>query len=379
MIYFDNSATTKPFQEVIESFVKVSNEFFGNPSSLHGMGANAEKLLSQARKQIAGILQVKESEVFFTSGGTEGNNIAIKGAALSRSGRGKHIITTEIEHASVRAACEQLEAEFGFEITYLKPGREGKVSLTDLKQAVREDTILVSIMHVNNEVGSIQPIEEIGAILKEYPNALFHVDHVQGAGKIPLHFKNTDIDLCTLSAHKFHGLKGTGVLFIKEGLRLFPLFSGGSQESGIRSGTENVAGAVSVAKALRLVNENRESSRQIKEVNTYLRECLAQINGIEINSPEDAVSHILNFSLPGIKSEVFVHALEERNIFVSTTSACSSRKKSVSKTVYSMFASEERAESTVRISLSFQNTMQEAQAVVQAITETVSKLKSIMR
>ncbi|RFU66153.1 cysteine desulfurase [Peribacillus saganii] len=379
MIYFDNSATTKPYREVIESFVKVSEDYFGNPSSLHGLGANAEKLLSQARKQIAGLLSVKEAEVFFTSGGTEGNNIAIKGSVLSRSGRGKHIITTEIEHASVRAACEQLEAEFGFEVTFLKPDRDGKISPKDLKEALREDTILVSVMHVNNEVGSIQPIEDIGAILKEYPNALFHVDHVQGAGKIPLNLKNSGIDLCTLSAHKFHGLKGTGIIFIKEGIRLFPLFSGGSQESGIRSGTENVAGAVSVAKALRMVTEDRNSNNRLKEVNSYLRESLDAINGIEINSPAEAVSHILNFSLPGIKSEVFVHALEERNIYVSTTSACSSRKKSVSKTVYSMFDSEERAESTVRISLSYQNTLQEARAVVQAIAETVSKLKSVMR
>ena len=214
MIYFDNSATTKPFPEVIDSFVKVSADYFANPSSLHAFGGQAEKLLSQARTQAAKLLSVKSNELIFTSGGTEGNNLAVKGSALFYKNRGKHVITTEIEHPSVKEPFKQLEA-IGFDVTCIPVDSNGRVNVTDIEQAIRHDTILVSVMHVNNEVGSIQPIKEIGRLLQNYPKIVFHVDHVQGIGKVPLKLNECHIDLCTISAHKFHGLKGTGLLYIQ--------------------------------------------------------------------------------------------------------------------------------------------------------------------
>ena len=229
MIYFDNSATTKPYQEVLDSFLKVSSTYFGNPSSLNGLGSQAEKLLTQAREQVADLLNVKTTEVFFTSGGTESNNLAVKGTALMHKQRGRHLITSSIEHPSVSKAMEQLE-ENGFEVTYLPVDNQGRVYIGDVEKAIRNDTILVSIMHVNNEVGTIQPIKEIGNLLKKYPHVLFHVHAVQGMGKIHLKLHGFGVDLCSLSAHKFHGLKGTGALFIREGIKLAPLLSGGEQE-----------------------------------------------------------------------------------------------------------------------------------------------------
>ncbi|MFD2972904.1 cysteine desulfurase family protein [Peribacillus deserti] len=381
MIYFDNSATTKPYKEVLDSFMKVSENFFGNPSSLHSLGAASEKLLSKSRQQIADLLQVKESEVLFTSGGTEGNNLAVKGTALIHAKRGKHMITTAVEHPSVLEAFRQLSEEFDFDVTYLEVDSQGRISAKDLLRSLRSDTILVSVMHVNNEVGTLQPIQEIGNILSKYPKVIFHVDYVQGAGKVPLDIKKCKIDLLTISAHKFHGLKGSGVLYIRDGVHISPLFSGGSQEWKFRSGTENVAGIVAMAKALRMTMEmrDREISKMIK-VRNQLKEGLNKIEGTVINSPEkDSAPHILNFSIPGLKSEVFVHALEEKNIFVSTTSACSSKRKTISSTVLAMFKDEARAESTVRISLSYHNTAAEAESVIAAAKEAIIKLREVMR
>ncbi|MBM7692904.1 cysteine desulfurase [Peribacillus deserti] len=381
LIYFDNSATTKPYKEVLDSFMKVSENFFGNPSSLHSLGAASEKLLSKSRQQIADLLQVKESEVLFTSGGTEGNNLAVKGTALIHAKRGKHMITTAVEHPSVLEAFRQLSEEFDFDVTYLEVDSQGRISAKDLLRSLRSDTILVSVMHVNNEVGTLQPIQEIGNILSKYPKVIFHVDYVQGAGKVPLDIKKCKIDLLTISAHKFHGLKGSGVLYIRDGVHISPLFSGGSQEWKFRSGTENVAGIVAMAKALRMTMEmrDREISKMIK-VRNQLKEGLNKIEGTVINSPEkDSAPHILNFSIPGLKSEVFVHALEEKNIFVSTTSACSSKRKTISSTVLAMFKDEARAESTVRISLSYHNTAAEAESVIAAAKEAIIKLREVMR
>ncbi|NHM30610.1 cysteine desulfurase family protein [Neobacillus terrae] len=380
MIYFDNSATTKPYKEVLESYIKVSNDFFGNPSSLHGLGGQAEKLLSQARMQIANLLNIKPGELFFTSGGTESNNMAVKGAALMYKGRGKHLITTEIEHPSVNGAMEQLK-DLGFEISYLPVDSTGRVKVEELKSAIRDDTILVSVMHVNNEVGTIQPIKEIGEVLKEYPKILFHVDHVQGVGKVPLDFQECGIDLCSISAHKFHGLKGTGALFIREGLKLAPLLSGGNQENRLRSGTENVPGLVAMAKALRMEFSNRTHYvDQMLSWNAHIRKTLGKIEGVAIHTPvSDSAPHILNFSISGIKAEVFVHSLEEKDIFVSTTSACSSKKKTPSKTLLAMGVPRPMAESAIRISLSFDNTEQEAILAAAAIEETARKLGRIMQ
>jgi len=379
MIYFDNSATTKPYKEVLDSFLTVSSEYFGNPSSLHSMGGQAEKLLFQAREQVAKLLNVKSSEIYFTSGGTESNNIAIKGAALLNRNKGRHLITTSVEHASVRAAMEQLEHE-GFEITYLPVDENGRVRPNDVEQAIRKDTILISIMQVNNEVGTVQPIKEIGEMKKKHSHILFHVDTVQGIGKVPLSLYESSVDLCSLSAHKFHGLKGTGILFIREGARLAPLFSGGNQERKMRSGTENVAGAVALAKALRMTMGKSETGMErMKKIKSMLRSGLHEIEGVVVHTPiENSAPHIVNFSLSGMKSEVFIHALEQQGVFVSTTSACSSKKKSPSKTLLAMGVSESLAESAIRISLSFDNTEEEAKKAILVMKKTANQLRKVM-
>jgi len=380
MIYFDNSATTKPYKEVLESFITVSSNYFGNPSSLHGIGGQAERLLTQAREQVASLLKVKPSEVYFTSGGTESNNMAIKGAALLNRKKGNHIITSSIEHASVLAVMEQLAGE-GFDITYLPVDQDGRVSVDDVEKAIRKETILVSIMQVNNEVGTIQPISEIGDMLKRYSSILFHVDSVQAVGKVPLSLYANKVDFCSFSAHKFHGLKGTGVLYVREGVRLLPLLSGGNQERKMRSGTENVAGFVAMAKALRMTLEkSKQGITDMRKIQTSLRKGLADIEGVRIHTPlEGTAPHIVNFSIEGIKSEVFIHALEQEEVFVSTTSACSSKKKSPSKTLLSMGVPDKFADSSIRISLTFDNTEAEASAVITAIKKYANQLRKVMK
>jgi cysteine desulfurase len=379
MIYFDNSATTKPYQEVLDSFVKVSSTYFGNPSSLNRLGSQAEKLLTQARSQVADLLNVKTKEVFFTSGGTESNNFAIKGTALRQKNKGRHIITTCIEHPSVSKSMEQL-GENGFEITYLPVDKYGRVHVEDVEKAIRKDTILTSIMHVNNEIGTIQPVKEIGTMLKKnYPHIIFHVDAVQSIGKMPMNLYEFGVDLCSVSAHKFHGLKGTGALFIREGFTLAPLLSGGEQEWSMRSGTENVAGAVGMSKALRMTLERRtDGIEKMKRIHKILRDGLTEIDGIKIHTPDKNASfHILNFSILGIKSEAFIHALEQEGIYVSTTSACSSKKKLPSKTLLAMGVPRSSAESAIRISLSFDNTEEEAITVVGAVKWVSKKLERL--
>ncbi len=380
MIYFDNSATTKPFPEVIDSFIKVSAEYFGNPSSLHNFGGLAEKLLSQARSQAAKLLSVQQNEIYFTSGGTEGNNLAIKGAAFANNKSGRHLITTTIEHPSVRETIKQLES-FGFDVTEVPVDINGRVSVKTIENAIREDTILVSVMHVNNEIGTIQPIREIGQLLKQYPKIKFHVDHVQGVGKVPLNINDCHIDLCTISAHKFHGMKGTGLLFVRDGVKINPLLNGGGQEKNIRSGTENVAGAVSLAKALRLIMEKQQKEfAHLSLISKQLREGLSKIDGVAVNTPEThAAPHIINFSIPHLKSEVFVHALEEKDIYVSTTSACSSKQRTISSTLSAMGVPEERAGSAIRLSLSYTNTVDEVNTVLTATKETIEELRKVMK
>lgn len=378
MIYFDNSATTKPYAEVIDSFVKASSEYFGNPSSLHGIGAQAEQLLSHAREQMAGLLKVRKSEVYFTAGGTESNNLAIKGTAFKYMGRGRHLITTSIEHDSVKKAMEQLET-LGFEVTYLPVDKNGIVHVEDVQKALRKDTILTSVMYVNNEVGSIQPIKEIGHLLKGYPKTLFHVDAVQAVGKLPVDLRNSGVDLCSLSAHKFHGLKGTGALFMREGVQVAPLFSGGGQEFTVRSGTENVAGAVAMAKALRMTTERFESGvSNMANIQKMLKDGLRTVPGIQIHTPEvQAAPHIVNFTVQSLKSETFIHALEQKGIYVSTTSACSSKRKTPSRTLLAMGVSKDLAERAIRLSLSYENTEEEAKKFLSAVKQIVNQLGKV--
>ncbi|MED1203183.1 cysteine desulfurase family protein [Heyndrickxia acidicola] len=380
MIYFDNSATTKPYDEVLDAFIKISRNFFANPSSLHQLGSHADSLIGQARKQIAQLLKVNMNEVFFTSGGTEGNNLAIKGTALQYRNRGKHIITTATEHPSIYETCRQLE-DMGYQVTYLPVNKDGQISLGDLEAAITNETILVTLMHVNNEVGTIQPVREIGEMLKNYPKVLFHVDHVQGMGKIPLDLHKANIDFCTISAHKFHGLKGNGILYIREGVRISPLLSGGNQEGRMRSGTENTGGIVTMAKALRLIEDRRVS--EVESLLAIRNELLKQLNGIPAiqihTNPDVSAPHIVNFSVVGLKGEVMVHALEEEGIYVSTTSACSSKQKSLSRTLLEMGVSKHVAEGAVRVSLSYGNTLKEAEQFIRALKNVLGKYRDVMR
>lgn len=374
MIYLDNSATTKPDPSVLSSYQQAAESFFANPSSIHHLGGGAEELLFNAREQVSKLLGIKHEEVIFTAGGTEGNNLAIKGIALEHQNRGKHIITSQIEHPSVFDTCKSLE-RLGFEITYLPVDQNGVISIGDLEKAIRDDTILVSIMHVNNELGSIQPIKEIGEIVKNYPKLFFHVDNVQGLGKVHLDLVNSGIDLCTVSGHKIHGLKGTGILFVRKGTTLFPLFHGGSQEGSIRSGTENLAGAVSIARALRLALERRNQDQvHLKNMQQYLRSSLEKMDHVDINTPIEAAPHIMNISVHGIKPEIIIHTLGKQDIFISTKSACSSKQTDESRILAACGYPKERTTTALRISMSYHNKLEEIKIFLEALKQAIKQL-----
>ncbi|WP_102345274.1 cysteine desulfurase family protein [Bacillus sp. Marseille-P3661] len=380
MIYFDNSATTKPYAEVIDSYIKVAENFFGNPSSIHTLGSEAEKLLTQSRKLTAAMLNVNPSEIYFTSGGSEGNNLAIKGTSLEYQSRGKHMITTSVEHPSVLEAFKQLEY-LGFDITYLPVDKAGRVNIETLKSAIRKDTILVSIIHVNNEMGTIQPIAEIGKLLKDYPKILFHVDNVQGIGKVPLNISASGIDLCTFSGHKFHAMKGTGFIYIRDGVKLSAILSGGGQESGIRAGTENIAGIVSMTKALRMTLDKMATEiANLQVLKEMLITGLSKIDGIVINTPkEESAPHIVNFSIPKLKPEVLIQSLSKENIYVSTKSACSSKLAQASRILLEAGLGEEIAKSAIRVSFTFSNTAEEVNEFLNVLSQKLSKLQEVMR
>ncbi|MFA1821305.1 cysteine desulfurase family protein [Virgibacillus oceani] len=378
MIYLDNSATTKPNPDVLKSFQQVSTTYFANPSSIHTLGGQVEKLFVTARQQAAELLKVNQNEIVFTSGGTEGNNMAIKGVALEHQSRGKHIITTEIEHPSVYEACKSLE-NIGFEVTYLPVNEKGIISVDELVKAIRKDTILISIMHVNNEIGSIQPIHEIGDIAAKHPKLLLHVDDVQGVGKVPLKLHHSGIDLCTYSAHKIHGLKGTGILYVNNRTKLFPLFHGGDQEHAHRSGTENVAGAVAMVKALRLIKEIEKTEiDRLYRLQHHLQKELQNMDGVIVNTPENAAPHIMNFSVPGIKPEVMIHMLGEKNIFISTKSACSSKQKDESKILAACGFNKDIAMSALRVSLSYDTNKEEIESFLRVLQDAIIQFKQVM-
>lgn len=378
MIYLDNSATTKPDASILKSFEQVSENFFANPSSIHQLGGESERLLIKAKQQVAAILNVGNDEIIFTSSGTEGNNTAIKGIALEHQSRGKHIITTEIEHPSVHEACISLKG-LGFQITYLPVNQNGVISVTDLENAIREDTILISVMQVNNEIGSIQPIKEVGQIAKKHPKLFFHVDAVQGLGKVPLTLRDSGIDLCTFSGHKIHGLKGTGILFVNKHTRLFPLFHGGGQEQSIRSGTENLAGAVSLVKALRLIKEREKNElNNLYALQNFMRHELNEMVGVEVNTPKTAAAHIINFSVPGLKPEVIIHILGEQGIYISTKSACSSKQKDESKVLAACGFSKARTTSGLRVSMSYNTRKEEIIQFIQVLEKAIQQFKEVL-
>lgn len=375
MIYLDNSATTKIDSSVLDTFNKVNSMYFGNPSSLHELGETTTGLLTQSRNLIAETIDVKPEEIFFTSGGTEGDNWVVKGTAIEKIAFGKHLITSEIEHPAVLESVKQLE-NMGWEVTYLPVDSRGIISVEKLRRALREDTVLVSVMAVNNETGSVQPIEQIGEVLKDYPSIHFHVDAVQTVGKIDLKLgEQSRVDMAVFSGHKFHGPKGTGFVYVKKGRKLAPLLSGGGQEAGLRSGTENVPGIVAMAKALKLISEKQAGTQT--ELTLELKKYLDTKKNIEVFSPEQRAPHILCFGVKGIKGEVTVHALEKRGVYVSTTSACSSRKKVESSTLLAMGIPKSRAETAIRVSLSEDNTLAELKSFIKIFDEIYHSFKAI--
>lgn len=378
MIYFDNSATTKIYPEALETYQKVSEQYFGNPSSLHELGETTASLLTQSRKQVAELMGVNSNEIYFTSGGTEGDNWVIKGTAFEKAPYGKHLITSTIEHPAVRESMKQLE-KLGWEVTYLPVNKDGVISIEDLKEALRKDTVLVSIMAVNNEIGSVQPIEEISEVLKEYPSVHFHVDAVQSIGKIELTLgANSRIDMAVFSGHKFHAPRGVGFVYVKEGRQLSPLLSGGGQETGKRSGTENVPAIVAMAKSLRLVLNNHHEKRAYqKQLTDKLKQVVEKRDRIMIFSPNERAPHILCFGIQGIRGEVTVHALEKEGIFLSTTSACSSRSGTESSTLLAMDIPKEVAESAVRISLSDHNTDEEMNQFIETFDKVYKQFEQL--
>ena len=369
MIYFDNAATTKIYDDALTSYVQVSQKFFGNPSSLHQLGVDAFQVLTKARAQVASLLSVQPEEIFFTSGGTESNNWAIKGTALEKSVFGKHIITTKIEHPSVLQTCKQLE-RFGFEVTYLDVDSKGIVSVDQLKESIRKDTILVSVMAVNNEVGAVQPIAEIAKVLEEYPSIHFHVDAVQAVERASQLLSIGRIDLLSLSAHKFHGPRGVGIMYKKFGRKIQALLTGGGQEKGERSTTENLPGIVATTKALRMALEEKSVTGELR---SQLWNELATKPEIRIFSPEDGASHVLCFAIKGVRGEVVVHAFENHGIYISTTSACSSKKGDSSSTLYAMDVPTEWATGAVRVSFSNGNTKEEVEQFIDVLHQLMKQ------
>lgn len=378
MLYFDHCATTQPYDEVIEAIGEVMGKHYGNPSSIHKLGIDAERMLTKARDLIARLLETSPDEIVFTSGGTESNNLAVLGTALQYGGRGKHLITTAIEHASVYETFQYLERS-GYEVSYVSPDSTGKVSAQSVLEAVRDDTILVSVMHVNNEIGTIQPIEQIGRALQQNRRVLFHVDAVQSVGKIPVSPKQWGIDLLSVSAHKIRGPKGVGLLYKRKGIQLQPILLGGGQEGGLRSGTENVPGIVGFAKAFRMTMERREgAAARMAGLRSRLLSHFPHISGLVYNGSEsdaDMAPHIVHFSAPGIKSEVFVHALEEHDMYISTKSACSSGEDRPSRVLLALGADHSRASSGLRVSFSADHTPEQIDKLALAMASTMQQLR----
>ncbi|MDI6895513.1 MAG: cysteine desulfurase family protein [Bacillota bacterium] len=376
--YLDNAATTRVLPEVAEMMREIMVDHYGNPSSLHRLGLEAEKLVNQARERLAAVLGCTPAEVIFTAGGTEANALAIRGTAWMRHAEGRHLVTTRIEHPSVLQTCRMLEQE-GWEATYLDVDASGTVDLAQLERALRPTTVLVTVHYVNNEVGTVQPISAIAGILgtgKRRP--WLHVDAVQALGKLPVAVPDLGADLMSLSAHKVHGPKGTGALYARRGIRLRPLLAGGEQEFGLRAGTENVAGIAGFGLAAQLAEQSRPAAaahmRCLKaEMGTRLT---SEVAGCRVNGPppEQGAPHILNLRLPGMRGETMVHYLEERGVYVSTTSACASRRHPVSHVLVALGLSEEEAACSLRISLSRLNSLEEVTYAIGLIRQGVSEL-----
>lgn len=380
--YLDNAATTKAYEEVGNRVKEVLCDFYGNPSSLHRKGWEAEQIIKECKEQFAKFFHVEPKEIYFTSGGTESDNLGILGSARGNARRGRHIITTAIEHSAVLESMKQLEEE-GFEVTYLPVNKTGHISLEELKSCLREDTILVSIMEVNNEVGSVQPIEEIGKEIKKYSKEiLFHVDGVQGFGKTNLSFARCQVDLYSVSGHKIHGPKGVGLLYVKEKTKLKPLFFGGGQQRDVRQGTENVPGIAGMTLASQLILQNREEKiEEMYRKKKRLYEGLEPLGNVVLHGglEKGVAPHILSLGFEGIRSEVLLHALEERGIYVSAGSACASNHPKVSKVLKAMGVEPAFLESTLRFSMSEFTTVEEIDYTVETLYNIVPMLRRYRR
>lgn len=379
-VYLDNSATTMAYRSVGELVQKVMCEDYGNPSSMHNKGVEAEKYIKEAKETFARLWKVQEKEVYFTSGGTESDNMALIGAARANKRAGNHLITSSIEHPAIINTMRFLEEEEGFRVTYLPVDQYGRIRLDALQEALCEDTILVSIMYVNNEVGSVQPIQEAASIVKAYnKDILFHVDAVQGFGKYKIYPKKLKVDMCSVSGHKIHGPKGVGALYIGENVKIRPIVYGGGQQHDMRSGTENVPGIAGLGKAAELIYENHEEKiahiREIKD--HFIKRVMEEIPDVKDNSGD--APHVASISFLGVRSEVLLHALEEREIYVSAGSACSSNKPEVSGTLKGIGLTKEYYESTLRFSFSIFNTVEEADICVEALKELLPMLRRFTR
>ncbi len=381
-VYLDNSATTRCFDEVAQLMHKVMCGDYGNPSSMHRKGVEAEQYLRYAKETLARILKVNEKEILFTSGGTESDNIALIGAALANHRRGRHLITTAIEHPAILQPMAYLENQ-GFRVTYLPADREGRISLKDLERAIRPDTILVSIMHTNNEIGSIQPVAEAGALIRRMnPHTLFHVDAVQGFGKVRIYPSRMNIDMMSVSGHKIHGPKGVGFLYIRDGAKVSPIIYGGGQQKGMRSGTENVPGIAGLAKAAEMVYEDLDRDVDgMYELRDMLIRGVSGIEDVRVNgcSGREGAAHIVSLSVRGVRSEVLLHALEERGIYVSAGSACASNKPQPSATLKAIGIERDLLDSTIRFSFSVFTTQEEIQYTIQALSEMIPMLRRYSR
>ena len=381
--YLDNSATTKCADEVIETVVKMMRDDFGNPSSKHMMGVHAEQDIKAAKEIIAKTLKCQEKEILFTSGGTESNNTAIIGTALANKRNGNHVIVTSVEHASVKEPFNYLE-EQGFKVTYLPVDHKGVVSLDALKEALDDQTILVSTMYINNEIGTLEPIEEIGKIVKEYnPNIVYHVDAIQAYGKFKIVPKKLNIDLLSVSGHKIHGPKGTGFLYIKEKTKIKPIILGGGQQKAMRSGTENVPGIAGLGVAAKLIYDSHfdEIIEHLYSLKEYFEEELLKLDSVSLNGTQgrNSAPHIVSASFQGIRAEVLLHALEEKEIYVSSGSACSSNKPGLSNTLVAIGLDQSLLDSTIRFSFCFETTKEELDYTIEALKELLPVLRRFTR
>ena len=384
-VYLDNSATTRVFPEVAELMTKIMCEDYGNPSSLHMKGVAAEQYLRYAKETLAKLLKVNEKEILFTSGGTESDNLALVGCALANRRRGNHLITTQVEHPAILKTMQYLES-IGYQVTYLPVDKSGRICLEDLHRAITPQTILVSIMHTNNEVGARQPIEEAGALIKRMnPAILFHVDAVQGFGKAKIYPKKMNIDLMSVSGHKIHGPKGVGFLYVNEKVKIQPIVYGGGQQQNLRSGTENVPGVAGLAKAAEMMYAHMdEDVNQLYRLKNMFIDGVKQLDGIQVNgllggSTEGTAPHIVSVSFAGVRSEVLLHALEDKGIYVSAGSACSAHKPQPSATLKAMGIDKDLLSSTIRFSFSVFTAEEEINYTLQQMNEMIPMLRRYTR